>query len=81
MGNDILDCVFVRYVEIFHDSPLKSVIWVTTYNYHCFSLFSIVALQSSPADRNEVQENCRTKFREGLHLQEGEFLLQVNSGK
>ncbi|XP_045649053.1 aryl hydrocarbon receptor [Ursus americanus] len=42
--------------------------------------FFDVALQSSPADRNEVQENCRTKFREGLHLQEGEFLLQALNG-
>ncbi|XP_038412945.1 aryl hydrocarbon receptor [Canis lupus baileyi] len=42
--------------------------------------FFDVALQSSPTDRNEVQENCRTKFREGLHLQEGEFLLQALNG-
>ncbi|XP_039079294.1 aryl hydrocarbon receptor [Hyaena hyaena] len=42
--------------------------------------FFDVALQPSPADRNGVQENCRTKFREGLHLQEGEFLLQALNG-
>ncbi|XP_032257887.1 aryl hydrocarbon receptor [Phoca vitulina] len=42
--------------------------------------FFDVSLQSSPADRNEVQENCRTKFREDLHLQEGEFLLQALNG-
>ncbi|XP_029785583.1 aryl hydrocarbon receptor isoform X2 [Suricata suricatta] len=38
------------------------------------------ALQTPAADRSGVQENCRTKFREGLHLQEGEFLLQALNG-
>ncbi|XP_046525453.1 aryl hydrocarbon receptor [Equus quagga] len=42
--------------------------------------FFDVALKSSPADRNGVQDNCRTKFREGLNLQEGEFLLQALNG-
>ncbi|XP_004419010.1 PREDICTED: aryl hydrocarbon receptor [Ceratotherium simum simum] len=42
--------------------------------------FFDVALKSSPADRNGVQDNCRTKFREGLTLQEGEFLLQALNG-
>ncbi|XP_046950603.1 aryl hydrocarbon receptor [Lynx rufus] len=42
--------------------------------------FFDVALQASPADRNGIQENCRTKFREGLSLQEGEFLLQALNG-
>lgn len=43
--------------------------------------FFDVSLKSSPADRNGVQDNCRTKFREGLNLQEGEFLLQVKYSK
>ncbi|XP_065740466.1 aryl hydrocarbon receptor [Phocoena phocoena] len=42
--------------------------------------FFDVALKSTPADRNGVQDNCRTKFREGLNLQEGEFLLQALNG-
>uniref|UniRef100_A0A480ZVH5 Aryl hydrocarbon receptor n=1 Tax=Sus scrofa TaxID=9823 RepID=A0A480ZVH5_PIG len=42
--------------------------------------FFDVSLKSSPADRNGVQDNCRTKFREGLNLQEGEFLLQALNG-
>ncbi|XP_059789934.1 aryl hydrocarbon receptor [Balaenoptera ricei] len=42
--------------------------------------FFDVALQSTPADRNGVQDNCRTKCREGLNLQEGEFLLQALNG-
>lgn len=42
--------------------------------------FFDVALKSSPADRNGVQDNCRSKFREGLNLQEGEFLLQALNG-
>ncbi|KAL0619433.1 Aryl hydrocarbon receptor, partial [Plecturocebus cupreus] len=43
--------------------------------------FSIVALKSSPAERNEGQDNCRAaNFREGLNLQEGEFLLQALNG-
>ncbi|KAB1276059.1 Aryl hydrocarbon receptor [Camelus dromedarius] len=42
--------------------------------------FFDVALKSSPADRNGVQDNCRTKFRDSLNLQEGEFLLQALNG-
>lgn len=42
--------------------------------------FFDVALKSSPADRNEIQDNCGTKFGEGLNLQEGEFLLQALNG-
>ncbi|XP_036750384.2 aryl hydrocarbon receptor [Manis pentadactyla] len=42
--------------------------------------FFDVALKCSPADRNGVQDNCRTKFREGLNLQEGESLLQALNG-
>lgn len=37
----------------------------------------IVALKSSPADRNGGQDQCRAQFSDGLDLQEGEFLLQV----
>lgn len=36
-----------------------------------------VALKSSPADRNGGQDQCRAQVRDGLLLQEGEFLLQV----
>ncbi|XP_006880330.1 PREDICTED: aryl hydrocarbon receptor [Elephantulus edwardii] len=42
--------------------------------------FFDVALKSSPADRNGSQDNCRTKLREDLNLQEGEFLLQALNG-
>lgn len=42
--------------------------------------FFDVALKSSPTDRNGGQDNCRGKFREGLNLQEGEFLLQALNG-
>lgn len=42
--------------------------------------FFDVALKSSPVDRNEVQDNCRTNFGEGLNFQEGEFLLQALNG-
>ncbi|XP_003407139.1 aryl hydrocarbon receptor [Loxodonta africana] len=42
--------------------------------------FFDVALKSSPADRNGGQDNCRTKVREGLNFQEGEFLLQALNG-
>ncbi|KAK2488457.1 hypothetical protein MC885_008376 [Smutsia gigantea] len=42
--------------------------------------FFDVALKCSPADRNGVQDNCRTKFREGLNVQEGESLLQALNG-
>uniref|UniRef100_A0A8C3VXY8 Aryl hydrocarbon receptor n=1 Tax=Catagonus wagneri TaxID=51154 RepID=A0A8C3VXY8_9CETA len=42
--------------------------------------FFDVALKSSSADRNGVQDNCRTQFREGLNFQEGEFLLQALNG-
>lgn len=45
-----------------------------------FSL-SIVALKSSPANRNGGQDNCTAQLRDGLNLQEGEFLLQVNFSK
>ncbi|XP_039718388.1 aryl hydrocarbon receptor [Pteropus medius] len=42
--------------------------------------FFDVALKSSPADRNGVQDNCRTKFGESLNFQEGELLLQALNG-
>ncbi|XP_054419828.1 aryl hydrocarbon receptor [Pteronotus mesoamericanus] len=42
--------------------------------------FFDVALKSSPADRNGVQDNCGTKFGDGLSLHEGEFLLQALNG-
>uniref|UniRef100_A0A2K6GR54 Aryl hydrocarbon receptor n=1 Tax=Propithecus coquereli TaxID=379532 RepID=A0A2K6GR54_PROCO len=43
--------------------------------------FFDVALKSSPADRNGGQDNSRANFTEGLNLQEGELLLQVNFSK
>ncbi|XP_055974540.1 aryl hydrocarbon receptor [Sorex fumeus] len=42
--------------------------------------FFDVALKAPPAERSEIQDNCRTKFRESLNLQEGEFLLQALNG-
>ncbi|KAL1790533.1 aryl hydrocarbon receptor [Sigmodon hispidus] len=42
--------------------------------------FFDVALKSSPADRNGGQEQHGAQFPEGLHLQEGEFLLQALNG-
>ncbi|EAW93686.1 aryl hydrocarbon receptor [Homo sapiens] len=43
--------------------------------------FFDVALKSSPTERNGGQDNCRAaNFREGLNLQEGEFLLQALNG-
>ncbi|XP_007944323.1 aryl hydrocarbon receptor [Orycteropus afer afer] len=42
--------------------------------------FFDVALKSPPADRNGGQDNCRAKLREGLNIQEGEFLLQALNG-
>ncbi|XP_059568466.1 aryl hydrocarbon receptor isoform X3 [Myotis daubentonii] len=42
--------------------------------------FFDVALKSSPTDRNGIQDNCRTKFGEGLNFNEGEFLLQALNG-
>ncbi|XP_004676798.1 PREDICTED: aryl hydrocarbon receptor [Condylura cristata] len=42
--------------------------------------FFDVALKSPPTDRNGVQNNCQTKLREDLTLQEGEFLLQALNG-
>nr|XP_044991969.1 aryl hydrocarbon receptor [Jaculus jaculus] len=42
--------------------------------------FFDVALKSAPADRNGGQDKGRTKFRDGLDLCEGEFLLQALNG-
>lgn len=42
--------------------------------------FFDVALKSSPADRNGGQDQCRAQVRDGLLLQEGEFLLQALNG-
>lgn len=42
--------------------------------------FFDVALKSPSADRSIAQENCSTKFRQSLNLQEGEFLLQALNG-
>lgn len=42
--------------------------------------FFDVALKSSPADRNGVQDNYRTNLGEDLHFNEGEFLLQALNG-
>ncbi|XP_073921185.1 aryl hydrocarbon receptor isoform X2 [Castor canadensis] len=42
--------------------------------------FFDVALKSSPTDRNGGQDNYRSQFRDGMNLQEGEFLLQALNG-
>ncbi|XP_076978462.1 aryl hydrocarbon receptor [Tamandua tetradactyla] len=42
--------------------------------------FFDVALKSSSADRSGGQDSCRTKLRDGLNLEEGEFLLQALNG-
>ncbi|XP_008830944.2 aryl hydrocarbon receptor [Nannospalax galili] len=42
--------------------------------------FFDVALKSSSADRNGGQDKYRTQLRDGLDLQEGEYLLQALNG-
>lgn len=46
-------------------------------NYFSLFLPPIVALKSTPADRNGGQDQCRAQIRDWQDLQEGEFLLQV----
>lgn len=42
--------------------------------------FFDVALKSSPANQNGGQDQCRAQVRDGMLLQEGEFLLQALNG-
>lgn len=55
---------------LFEDVPLC--------NYFFLFLPPIVALKSTPADRNGGQDQCRAQVRDWQDLQEGEFLLQVS---